>query len=249
MTEYSVFLDESGIESYKNTDSHYVVAGLILEKDYFVNEAMASIRALKTKHFNSDKVVFHFFDMVRRKGSFKIFNDRIKRRDFWDDYIQLISKLNFKVVGAVVKKNDMTNRYLYPQAPKRVALPVIYENLVHFLASNDATGKIFVEQFNETEDERVSVQYHLSMANGTSRISREAFLRHIKGLKFLPKNQNILGLQLADLVAYLTNVKARGGVFSANKEPNLGDIWNIIWDKTYDGNCKNKNMYGIKFLP
>lgn len=249
MAEYSVFLDESGVESYKNTDSHYTVAGLILEKEYFVNQAMADISALKIKHFNSDRVIFHFFDMVRRKGPFKIFNDRIKKRDFWRDYIQLISDLDFKAIGAVVNKTEMTGRYIYPQAPKRVALPVIYENLVHFLASNDATGKIFVEKFNDTEDERVSVQYHLSMANGTSRIGREAFLRHIKGLKFLPKNQNILGLQLADVIAYLVNVKTREMPFAANVEPSFSDIWDIIWNKTYDGNCNEKNRYGIKGLP
>lgn len=249
MVEYSIFLDESGVESYKDTDSHYVVAGLVVQKDYFVKKAIYNINLLKRKYFKSDQTIFHIFDMLRRNGPFKIFNDIDKETEFWKDYTELINDLDFKVLAAVVNKSAMVDRYIYPQAPKRVALPLVYENIVHFLAFNDGVGKVFVEEFNEVEDQRIFVQYHLTMANGTSRLGREGFIKHIKGLKFLPKRENILGLQLADTIAYMINFEAKGKLTKRRNGPDLSGIWNAIKNKTYDGNKGEPERYGIKHLP
>lgn len=246
MPEYSVFLDESGVESYKDIGNQYVVGGLVILKDYFVDEVMKMIRDFKMRHFNNDKIVFHFFDMYRRKGDFRVLSDPEKAVNFWDEYTQLLHDIDFKVLAAIVNKSSMTRRYIYPQAARRVAFPVIYENLVHFLASNDGIGKIFAEEIGEDADNVVFVQYHLTMANGTSRVNRDAFLRYIKGLKFQQKKQNIIGLQLADTIAYILN---KGDVAKNKYGPDFEKMKSIILDKTYDGGRDKKDRYGIKYIP
>lgn len=246
MAEYSVFLDESGVDSYKDTGNQYVVGGLVILKDYFVNEVMNIIKELKTKHFNNDEVVFHFFDMYRRNDDFKVLNNPEKAVAFWEEYTKILNDMDFKVLAAIVDKKAMTRRYIYPQAARRVALPVIYENLVHFLATNNGIGKIFAEEIGEDEDNVAFVQYHLTMANGTSRVSRDAFLKHIKGLKFQKKKQNILGIQLADTIAYILN---KGDTKKNKYGPDFEKIKQIILDKTYDGGRNKKDRYGIKYLP
>lgn len=249
MAEFSIFLDESGVESYTHADNHYVVAGLVVEKDYFVNQAMDEIKKLKIKFFKNDEIVLHFFDMLRWRDPFTVLRNRTLEKEFWNDYTALINSLDFKVLAAVVDKSAMSQRYALPQAPKRVALPVLYENLVHFLSLNKGTGKIFVEEYNETEDHRVYVQYHLTMANGTSRVSRDAFLRQIKGLKFLAKKDNILGLQIADTIAYLINTEAKGKIGKQKSGPDLTDLWSVVQGKIYDGNRNETSRYGCKLLP
>ncbi|MEX0595816.1 MAG: hypothetical protein WD512_04880 [Candidatus Paceibacterota bacterium] len=141
----------------------------------------------------------------------------------------------------------MQSRYQYPQAPKRVALPVIYENYVHFLKNNDSIGKVFVEQVNEKEDERIQVQYHLLLANGSARLSREGFLKHIRGLKFHLKADNIIGLQITDAIAFGINAYIDSRI--KGSAPELARLWRIIDQRLYDGGTNNKPRYGLQILP
>lgn len=244
---YSLFLDESGIESYTDPQL-YVVAGCIIDRDYVNNTVIPQIKSLKNTYFANENIIFHFTEMKAKRKAFSCLNNPTVRNNFWNDYLTLLESFNFCIVSAVVDKHEMQSRYQYPQAAKRVALPVIYENYVHFLKNNDSIGKVFVEQVNDKENERIHVQYHLLMANGTARLSREGFRKHINGLKFHEKTHNIIGLQIADAIAFIINAYFDGRIRSGST-PDLIRLWNIIEAKLYDGGMAIPSRYGLQRLP
>lgn len=244
---YSLFLDESGIESYNDKQQDYVVAGIIIDREYCRTTIMPEIDKLKTTYFGDKNIIFHFTEMKNKLNSFKCLNRKQKRIDFWNDYFSLLEGFDFKIVGAIVNKTEMGSRYFYPQAAKRVAMPLLYENYVHFLKNHDSIGKVFIENVNGQENERIQVQYHLLMANGTARLSREGFIKHIRGLKFHEKGENIIGLQIVDTIAFGINTSTENRL--TGKSPDLARLWNIINNKLYDGNIGNTDRYGLQKLP
>jgi len=244
---FSLFLDESGIDSFKDPQQYYVVAGVIFDREYCRSNVMPQVNKLKNKYFGSADVVFHFTEMKNKRNEFNCLNNKANRISFWDGYFNLLESLDFTIVSAVVDKKEMQARYYYPQAVKRVALPLIYENYIHFLKESASLGKVFVEQVNPKEDERVQVQYHSLMANGTARLSREGFIKHIAGVRFHLKSDNIIGLQIADTIAFGINAYKDNRI--KGSAPDLSRLWAIIDKKLYDGRLNQKERYGLQNLP
>ena len=62
--------------------------------------------------------------------------------------------------------------------------------------------KIVAESRGKKEDSQLFTQYQLILSNGTKHITFERFKSKIKSFKFVSKNENNTGTQIADLVAY-----------------------------------------------
>ncbi|MEX0595817.1 MAG: DUF3800 domain-containing protein [Candidatus Paceibacterota bacterium] len=94
---YSIFLDESGIESYNDPQQYYVVAGSIFDREYVRSTVMPQINNLKRTYFGNENTVFHFTEMKGKRNNFGCLNNQTIRSNFWNDYFSywkaLISKL------------------------------------------------------------------------------------------------------------------------------------------------------------
>ena len=96
-----------------------------------------------------------------------------------------------------------------------------------------------VEQRGKKEDEKLRMFYNHLLGQGTYWTSAERLRQYAKSFKLLPKKANVIGLQVADLVAY----PVTRHILDPN-EPNMA--YEVIKDNIYSENMK---QVGIKIIP
>lgn len=75
-------------------------------------------------------------------------------------------------------------------------------NYLHFLTKNNARGSIVFESREETQNRKIQKHYFNILQNGTNIYMPEAIDKYITTTSFTVKEENSIGLQLADIVAY-----------------------------------------------
>lgn len=132
-------------------------------------------------------------------------------------------------------------------------MEVIIERYIFFLERENSYGDILVESRGGKEDIRLKKSFSKIYQNGSQFLTKEIIQNRLtsKELKVKPKSSSIIGLEIADLLAYLSRefmlqkynfMKKKTEVFS-NK------INEIIKDKYYKSKNGKLEGYGIKLLP
>jgi len=162
------------------------------------------MNTLKIKYFKTTNIIFHSRDIRKWQNKFKILGDIKLRNKFNQDLDSLIEGLRFKIISSAVLKTDLIKTY-GPQAnnPYDLSLTFILERttfLTDRLKCNQL--KVVVEARGKKEDSQLHNQYQIILNSGSSFVSNDRFQGRFKGIDFKKKNENILGTQLCDLVAY-----------------------------------------------
>ena len=79
-------------------------------------------------------------------------------------------------------------------------------------------------------------------ALGTLYYSPKSIQDHLKQIKFVPKTENLAGLQLADFVPNTL------GRYAASMKPKNRDFAKNVRAKLYDGEDDGKYKFGLKIL-
>lgn len=131
-------------------------------------------------------------------------------------------------------------------------MSILIERYLFFLEHNKTLGDIMFESRGGKDDMRLKNSFEELYKNGTIFIKQDKFQNYLtsKQLKIKPKQNNISGLQLADLLAHPSrrDVLLKYGII--NKEKNIfsDKIIQILQDKYYKRNGKIEG-FGIKKLP
>lgn len=246
MEQYSLFLDE--IYSGGHFD-YFCLAGIIVKTEDYKRNVIPELENVKRKFFKGDtSVVLHAKKIQDRKSDtpFSVFQDRDVTKEFWEDSKKLLSKHDIRGLAVAVNEEELKKMYPGVRNIYFSALQVIVENFVHFLESVDGVGTITVESTNpapEQFDEQLSQHFHHIKANGTLFYDRRIIQRRLGAISFPLKEDNIIGLQLADLIPNTLNRKLCGYKL---KTYGLIDVFEKI---AYDGFCDKKDRFGIKVIP
>lgn len=106
-----------------------------------------------------------------------------------------------------------------------ISLHLILENFVNFLQRNDGKGNIIIESRNPTQDEQLQ--------------------KHLGTVSFPVKQENIIGLQIADLIPNPLNR-------DLSEMPQKQDgLLELIKQKAYHGDdtIQQEKRFGIKVIP
>ncbi len=76
-------------------------------------------------------------------------------------------------------------------------------------------------------------------------VNSRSIQKYIRNIDFPSKQDNIVGLQLADFIPNQIAKKSINKKIYANTK----DFNTNIYRKTYDGQCGNKNRFGIRTIP
>ena len=243
MSKYFLFLDESNVApNLKN----FCLAGCIIEENTYINFIIPHLNALKNNVFGNTEVILHESEIrIAKEEPYKIMRNPDKRNIFWRDLENSFKMNDFKTIAVAINLNNYKDIYNSKSSNNEyfVALQIILENFVHFLEHNDGQGIIYIEQRNPTEAMALKSHYHTIVANGTLFISKETFQKRILNINFLIKQDNNLGLQLADFIPNSVNRYCSG---EKQKTPT---IFELIDSKFYDGYVNMKNRFGLKILP
>lgn len=243
--QYTLFLDESGDHSLVTIDDEYPVfslAGCVFENEYYHMEAINVIDELKIRYWGDSDIIFHYREMRKRIGKYRNLKNFHIRKSFYDDLYDMLIDLDFKIISSVIDKKGLVAQYFYPVSPYDLTFTFIIERFQHFLKRNDATGTIIIESRENSQNEHLKRLYNKTLLKGTSYLQGVDISEYIKGLEFVQKKDNVVGCQLADIIAY--PVAWHG--LSVEKETELFDT---IFSKFYTGYIGKPYSFGLKTFP
>lgn len=202
-----LFLDESGHHGLRKINQEYpifLLACCVFEEFYFKNTFIKKIEELKLKHFGSKDIILHSRDIRKWQKEFKCLGDVNKRLVFYKDLDNLIKNSEFSIIASAINKNKLIQQY-GPRAdnPYNISLSFILERSI-FYTDNIKYSHIGIiaESRGKKEDEQLYNQHQLILSNGTHYITSTRFKEKIKFFKFIDKNENNIGTQISDLIAY-----------------------------------------------
>jgi len=199
-----MFLDESGDHSLEKIDASYPIfalAGCIFDFEYYHSKVEPLFQSLKKKHFGNTAVILRSYDIRKQKGNFACLVDKQKREEFYKDLNVAMSGMEYSIIAGVINKTQLKSQYSVPANPYHLCFQFIMERAVMFLGSSGESLMFRIES-RETHNDKILAQEYENFKKGTERFKAAEIEKKFADLSFNQKSQNIIGMQVADLVAY-----------------------------------------------
>jgi hypothetical protein len=219
---YRLYIDESGDHTYgkkevigtayhypqlEKDDKRYLsLTGCIFKLDYYRTAFIPTIEAFKRDFFDPDEqLILHAKDIIQRRGHFHILRNKETASRFDSGIIDLVANADYTVINVVIdKKNHIENYRTSAWHPYHYCLANILSRYCLFLQKNKTKGDIIAESRGKTEDFALKKVYSTIYDTGTRFKSSIFFQQYLTSneIKLKPKDKNVAGLQLADILAH-----------------------------------------------
>ena len=242
-SELVAFLDEAGDHSLTTIDKDFpvfVLVMLICNIDDYVEKIVPAINRLKFDYWGHEGIILHSREMRKAQGDFGFLTDREKKKEFDSRISDIVIKSEYTLVAVAIRKQNLKAKYAVATSPYELALKYGLERLVLLLEDAGQTQiKIIAESRGKVEDNELERVFYRIITNGTEYIKADRFKEKQIQLLFRSKSKNIVGTQLADLIAYPT---ARHVLDSKHHS----NIYRTFEDKFYK---KGGKKIGFKIFP
>ena len=212
MKKYRIYIDETGNSDLKNSNNpnhqFLCLAGVAMDLQYVRDIFQPKLERLKNTYFNShpdEPIVFHRKELLYANPPFSILQDENLRAKFNHDYLTFLDKSEFTIISVLIDKQEHNEGYeTWKYDLYHYCQEILLERFRLFLHLKNSIGDVMIESRGGKEDMRLKKSFEKLMENGTQYLKPEELSAVItsKQLKVKPKNANISGLQLADLVAH-----------------------------------------------
>ena len=198
---YLVFGDESGTADLRDDPYFpvFAVAMCVFEETAYRDVVVPMFENLKLRHFGRPDAPLHERDIRRRAGIFASLNGERGRQAFAEDLTGVIRAAPFKIAAVVIDKRSR------PQFPLHlfdlysfcvnVGLERIQRHLL-LIGADDQPQRIIFESRGKSEDRDLTgeIAAFQRVAHRSLDIKAE--------IEFETKEARLIGLEIADLVAY-----------------------------------------------
>jgi hypothetical protein len=199
--KYSLYIDESGDHILKaDKDYPIFILGGVLLSEVEHNKLTKLLSNLKIKYFSRANMILHTAEFLRAKSINSVYYplcNAANRKNFYNDLENLVRNIDFKIIAAAVSKPDYLKHYQESaQDPYLLAVKPLAENacaIYQELGLNEPINFI-AESRNKKLDNQLQANYQFLNLSGIK------IARAIRFHKPVKKEDNIAGLQLADLV-------------------------------------------------
>jgi len=200
-SDFLVFVDESGDHGLERIDPAYpvfVLAFCIVRKDHYARVLQPLVTEFKFRHFGHDQVILHEREIRKDLGPFSILRDPGRKVAFIDELTNLVESAEMAVVASVIRKDRLVGQYVRPQNPYEVALGFGLERVQMWLNRRGAVGStpVIMECRGRREDAELELEFRRICAGANFAGAPMQFEP-----RFVPKQANVPGLQIADLIA------------------------------------------------
>lgn len=200
-----LFLDESGDHSLDKIDRQYpmfVLAGCVLKESYHNRIAQKKVDDFKKQLFGSSKIILHTSDIARNRAGFEKLKETEFRDHFYNELNELMRNLEYTVIACAIKKDEHLEKYgLAAVDPYMLSLDCVVERFVFMLREQRQNGVIIAESRNDVLDNQLELAFLNLKISGTFYVGASEIKHRITNLVIRGKDENIAGLQIADLVA------------------------------------------------
>jgi hypothetical protein len=199
-----LFVDESGDHNLSVIDPQYpvfVLGGVVVDSEYAENELTERANSLKLRLFGTASIVLHTADLCRNRNGFQDLADPSFRQRFYEEINSLMESLEYLVVACAIRKHDYLVAFgAGRKDPYVLGLESVADSFLAYLKDIDSEGTIVAESRGPVLDAELARAWQRLELGGTSSIPGPLVRQRIRSLSLRPKNDNIAGLQLADLV-------------------------------------------------
>lgn len=201
-SDYMLFIDESGDHGLESIDRHYpvfVLCGVLVAKDEYVNELSPALNRLKLRYWGHTEVILHEREIRKPSGQFSFLQIAEQRDAFNQEVAEIFSHGSFQLIYSVIEKERYIQRYTTPRNPYELSMSFVLERA--FLELNERghgtrRTTVVVECRGKKEDAQLKVAFD-QIITGNNACRRALPF----DLLMVPKAANSAGLQIADLAA------------------------------------------------
>jgi Protein of unknown function (DUF3800) len=198
-----LFLDESGDHNLSKIDPQYplfVLGGVIVDRAYAEGEMTQRMNDFKQHVFGRTDIVLHTAEITRNQNAFAPLQNKDFRAFFYQELNHLMRSLQYTVIACAIHKDKHLSQYgVAALDPYLMSLDIIVERF-GFEIGTAAKGVIVAEQRDDTLNQQLELAWLNLKVQGTRFLSASEVRRRFTGLSLRGKQDNIAGLQLADLV-------------------------------------------------
>jgi len=260
---YRIYIDEVGTHDLAHADDpnqrFLSLTGVILESEYTLKVLQPEMNQLKQDFFQRDPdepVLLHRKELVNKRPPFDPLRNPENERRFNAALLAALARWEYVAMTVVLDKQGHRDQYqTWRYHPYHYCLAVLLERFVLFLHYGGHRGDVMVESRGGKEDSKLKASYTRLYESGTDNIPAARWQERLtsRQLKAKPKNANIAGLQLADLIAHPSRrevlLDAR---LVVDDRDTFGDrICAILRRSKYHRNWRTGEIegYGKKLLP
>lgn len=209
--KYSLFIDECGDHNLAKYDSGFPVFTLcgILVSQHNLKSLSKALEDLKIGIFGSKDVIIHSVDIRKWRGPFSVLADKGLRKRFFSGIERILSQNDAYVIVSCTILKEQLNKFCVRGEEDDVyglSLSYLIERSIFCVDNikNDKTAEIsiVVERRGKKEDNKLLNYYNGLRNRGTKWVSAERLRARIREFCFKNKKDNLIGLQIADLIAY-----------------------------------------------
>jgi hypothetical protein len=173
----------------------------VLDVEYHDGIGTALLEEYKVNLFGSPDIVLHSADISRKRKGFECLHDPEVENRFRCATVTLVRELEFVALGVALHKERHVQRYTSNSLnPYHYTLECMLERFYYILRDARQTGMVIAES-RGAQDADLEHAYDTFMSHRTAYVSGSALSERILGLDFRIKAENLLGLQIADMIA------------------------------------------------
>ncbi|MBN1962238.1 MAG: DUF3800 domain-containing protein [Deltaproteobacteria bacterium] len=201
------FIDECGDHSMQTIDRDFpifVLCLIIVERQDYACSIIPTIAKLKLKYWIHEGINLHSRDIRKANGPFAFLMNKAQKERFIEDINAVMKDVKCNIFIVCINKNKHITKYEHnAEDPYELALKMCMERVFYFL-NQEKTFElpIIAEARGKNEDGNLEKAFYKLLTCGTDYISAQQFKSLKCPLVFKDKRTNIVGLQLADLIAY-----------------------------------------------
>lgn len=193
-----------------NYDSNFPVFTLcgILVSQKSLNSLTKAFNQLKKDIFGTEDIIIHSSDMRKWRKAFSVLQDDALRVRFFDGIEKILSQHDvYVIVSCSILKAQLIKFCVRGEEDDVYGLSLSY--LIErgiFCVDNAENGNgkisIVVERRGKKEDKQLLNYYNGLRNRGTKWVKPKRLRDRVSNFSFSYKKDNVIGLQIADLVAY-----------------------------------------------
>lgn len=244
MNKYYLFLDECGDQNLTSFDPSFPIftlCGIIVSQEQ-LDIITEKINALKKEFWGDKKVILHSRDIRKCQNGFELFFDLDVKRRFYEQINEILKEKMYVIVCCSILKEPYIRQYGRLNDVYGQSLSYIMERTVFYLdnfANNSIHLTTIVECRGKKEDKALLDYYNKVSDRGTYWVTSARIKNYFKEFEMRRKSDNLIGLQIADLVAY----PITRHVLDADA---VNLAFDVIKDNIYQ---KDGKLYGMKVFP
>lgn len=206
-TKYYLYIDECGdqnLENYNPEFPIFTLCGVLVSRENR-KKLEADFIALKQELWGDENVIIHSRDIRRCKKEFINLLDAEVKQRFYNRINEILSQNEaYVIVACSILKEPFIRLFSNTEDVYGLSLSYLLERSIFCVddSEEEAVIDVIFEKRGKIEDRNLTQFYNGLRVTGTKWVTPERLCERIGAFTARSKKDNLIGLQIADLIAY-----------------------------------------------